>query len=122
MVAASRADLELNGPVVLDGIEAKLGYPIFVKPANAGSSVGISKVADRAALEKGVEIALREDDKVVFEEFVDAQESSAPPSATPMTRPPSPRPARARSWPGPSSTPTTTSTKTACPRPSSPRI
>lgn len=73
-VAASRADLELNGPVVLDGIEAKLGYPIFVKPANAGSSVGISKVADRAALEKGVEIALREDDKVVFEEFVDAQE------------------------------------------------
>lgn len=73
-VAASRADLELNGPVVLDGIEAKLGYPIFVKPANAGSSVGISKAADRAALEKGVEIALREDDKVVFEEFVDAQE------------------------------------------------
>ena len=52
----------------------KLGWPIFVKPANAGSSVGISKVADRAALEKGVEIALREDDKVVFEEFVDAQE------------------------------------------------
>ena len=50
------------------------GVPIFVKPANAGSSVGISKVADRAALEKGVEIALREDDKVVFEEFVDAQE------------------------------------------------
>ena len=56
------------------GAIAKLGWPIFVKPANAGSSVGISKVADRAALEKGVEIALREDDKVVFEEFVDAQE------------------------------------------------
>ena len=54
-VAASRADLELNGPVVLDGIEAKLGYPIFVKPANAGSSVGISKAADRAALEKGLQ-------------------------------------------------------------------
>ena len=77
-VAASRADLELNGPVVLDGIEAKLGYPIFVKPANAGSSVGISKAADRAALEKGVEIALREDDKVVFEECVDAQMSCNP--------------------------------------------
>ena len=73
-VSASRADLEMNGPVVLDGVEAKLGYPIFVKPANAGSSVGISKAADRAALEKGVEIALREDDKVVFEEFIDAQE------------------------------------------------
>lgn len=35
-VAASRADLELNGPVVLDGIEAKLGYPIFVKPGQRG--------------------------------------------------------------------------------------
>ena len=73
-VAASRADLTLNGPVVLDAVEAKLGYPIFVKPANAGSSVGISKAADRAMLEKAVEIALREDDKVVFEEFIDAQE------------------------------------------------
>ena len=72
--AASRADLALNGPVVLDAVEAKLGYPIFVKPANAGSSVGISKAADRAMLEQAVEIALREDDKVVFEEFVDAQE------------------------------------------------
>ena len=72
--AASRADLALNGPVVLDAVEAKLGYPIFVKPANAGSSVGISKAADRAMLERAVEIALREDDKVVFEEFVDAQE------------------------------------------------
>ena len=69
--AASRADLALNGPVVLDAVEAKLGYPIFVKPANAGSSVGISKAADRAMLEQAVEIALREDDKVVFEEFVD---------------------------------------------------
>ena len=73
-VAATRADLTLNGPVVLDNVQAKLGYPIFVKPANAGSSVGISKAADRAALEKAVEIALREDDKVVFEEFIDAQE------------------------------------------------
>ena len=73
-VAATRADLTLNGPVVLDNVQAKLGYPIFVKPANAGSSVGISKAADRAALEKAVEIALREDDKVVFEQFIDAQE------------------------------------------------
>ena len=121
-VAASRADLELNGPVVLDGIEAKLGYPIFVKPANAGSSVGISKVADRAALEKGVEIALREDDKVVFEEFVDAQEVECAAIGNPDDPSTVSTTARARSWPGPSSTPTTTSTKTACPRPSSPRI
>ena len=72
--AASRADLALNGSVILDGVAAKLGYPIFVKPANAGSSVGISKAADRRALEHAVDIALREDDKVVFEQFIDAQE------------------------------------------------
>ena len=73
-VAASRADLELNGPVVLDGIEAKLGYPIFVKPANAGSSVGISKVSNREELKKAIALALENDRKVVFEAFVDGQE------------------------------------------------
>ena len=73
-VAANRADLELNGPVVLDAVEAKLGYPIFVKPANAGSSVGITKATDRALLQKAVLVALNEDDKVVFEEFIDGQE------------------------------------------------
>ena len=73
-LSATRWEIECDPEGVCDGVIAKLGWPIFVKPANAGSSVGISKVADRAALEKGVEIALREDDKVVFEEFVDAQE------------------------------------------------
>ena len=73
-LSATRWEIESDPDGVCDGVIAKLGWPIFVKPANAGSSVGISKAADRAALEKGVEIALREDDKVVFEEFVDAQE------------------------------------------------
>ena len=73
-VAASRADLELNGPVVLDGIEAKLGYPIFVKPANAGSSVGITKAHDRDELKAAIRLALANDRKVVFEAFVDGHE------------------------------------------------
>ena len=73
-VAANRWEIEKDLEGVCAGVEQKLGWPVFVKPANAGSSVGISKAADRAALEKGVEIALREDDKVVFEEFIDAQE------------------------------------------------
>ena len=55
-------------------VEGKLPYPIFVKPANAGSSVGISKAKDRAGLYKALSIALNEDDKVVFEQFVDGQE------------------------------------------------
>ena len=73
-VAASRADLELNGPVVLDGIEAKLGYPIFVKPANAGSSVGITKATNREQLKEAIQLALANDRKVVFEAFVDGHE------------------------------------------------
>ena len=55
-------------------VEAKLAYPIFVKPANAGSSVGISKAHSREELRRAVEVALAEDTKVVFEEFIDGQE------------------------------------------------
>ncbi len=54
--------------------EAYLGYPIFVKPANAGSSVGVSKAVDRASLEKAMETAFNEDRKVVLEEFIDGYE------------------------------------------------
>lgn len=51
-----------------------LGYPLFVKPANAGSSIGISKAKDRASLERAMEIAFKEDKKVVLEEFIDGYE------------------------------------------------
>ncbi len=54
--------------------EEYLGYPIFVKPANAGSSVGVSKAVDRASLEKAMEVAFKEDRKVVLEEFIDGFE------------------------------------------------
>lgn len=52
----------------------ELGYPCFVKPANLGSSVGISKARNREELEAAVETALRYDRKVIVEEFVDARE------------------------------------------------
>ncbi len=55
-------------------INARLGYPIFVKPANAGSSVGISKVKNEAELDAAVEKAAREDDKIVVEEAIVGQE------------------------------------------------
>lgn len=55
-------------------IEVALGYPCFVKPANLGSSVGISKAKDREELMKAVELAFRYDRKVIVEEFVDARE------------------------------------------------
>lgn len=55
-------------------VEDKLGYPVFVKPANLGSSVGISKATDKDSLVKAVEFAFRYDTKVIVEEFVDARE------------------------------------------------
>lgn len=60
--------------VRLDEIEKKLSYPIFVKPANAGSSVGISKAGDRTALENAVKLALQHDSRIVYERFVEGQE------------------------------------------------
>ncbi|SFI71922.1 D-alanine-D-alanine ligase [Paenibacillus sp. UNC496MF] len=55
-------------------IETALGYPCFVKPANLGSSVGISKARNREELVDAVNFALRFDRKVIVEEFVDARE------------------------------------------------
>jgi D-alanine-D-alanine ligase len=50
------------------------GYPVFVKPARLGSSVGISKVHDESELEPAVELARRHDEKVLVEEFVAGME------------------------------------------------
>jgi D-alanine-D-alanine ligase len=46
------------------------GYPVFVKPARLGSSVGITKAHDEAELRTGVELAFEHDEKVLVEEFV----------------------------------------------------
>lgn len=47
--------------------EARLGYPMIVKPARLGSSIGISKADDRAELDRSIEEAFRFDEKVVVE-------------------------------------------------------
>jgi D-alanine-D-alanine ligase len=53
-----------------DAVENPFGYPVFVKPARLGSSVGITKARDEAELEDAVALARRHDDKVLVEEFV----------------------------------------------------
>jgi D-alanine-D-alanine ligase len=55
-------------------VESRLGYPMFVKPANLGSSVGISKVRDRAALQEGIAVAKQFDRKVIIERAITGQE------------------------------------------------
>ena len=62
---ARNATLRLGDPV-----ENPFGYPVFVKPARLGSSVGISKAHDEAELEAAVALARRHDEKVLVEEFV----------------------------------------------------
>ena len=53
-----------------DEIENPFGYPVFVKPARLGSSVGITKVHDEAELGPAVELAREHDEKVLVEEYV----------------------------------------------------
>jgi D-alanine-D-alanine ligase len=50
--------------------ENPFGYPVFVKPARLGSSVGITKARSPEELEAGVRLAFRHDEKVLIEEFV----------------------------------------------------
>ena len=73
-LAAGRYELEDGLEAVCRRVEAALPWPVFVKPANAGSSVGISKAKDRESLRAAIATALAEDDKVIFEEFIDGQE------------------------------------------------
>lgn len=58
----------------IDAIIAGLAFPLFVKPANMGSSIGVSKVADRSGLRTAIELALRYDEWLVIEEGVVARE------------------------------------------------
>ena len=57
-----------------DPVSNPFEFPVFVKPARLGSSVGISKAHDEAELEAAVALARRHDDKVLVEEFVEGQE------------------------------------------------
>lgn len=59
---------------VVQEVENKFTYPVFVKPSNAGSSIGASKAKDRPALCDALKDALQYDYKAVVEEYVDAQE------------------------------------------------
>jgi D-alanine-D-alanine ligase len=61
----------LRGPAAaVDGILARFALPVFVKPANLGSSVGISKAKDRAGVEAALALAAEFDRKILVEEAV----------------------------------------------------
>ena len=69
-----RADWEKDAARLLDAAEQTLEYPVFVKPANLGSSVGISKAETRESLQEAIELALKFDRKIIVEQGVTARE------------------------------------------------
>ena len=69
-----RADMKTRMDHVVAALEAKFQYPMFVKPAGTGSSVGVSKAVDRNALEAALLAAGKYDDKVLVEEFIHGRE------------------------------------------------
>ena len=76
-VAVERSQVWSNPcifPKLCDDIEATLGYPCFVKPANLGSSVGIAKVRSRSELEIALDSAASYDRRIVIEAGVKARE------------------------------------------------
>ena len=69
-----RGELQHHAEKILEQLESRFAYPMFVKPAGTGSSVGVSKAADRAALEQALHAAAAFDDKVLVEEFIHGRE------------------------------------------------
>ncbi len=69
-----RSEWERDPAGVIERIEAALDYPVFTKPANLGSSVGIRRCLDRSELETGLEEAAQFDRRIVVEQGIDARE------------------------------------------------
>ena len=68
------SDLEHRLEQTVTTLESRFVYPMFVKPAGTGSSVGVSKAAARDALIKALEFAAKYDDKILVEEFIRGRE------------------------------------------------
>ncbi len=67
-------DAEERMDKVLDSLEEQFRYPVFVKPAGTGSSVGVSKAKDREGLRKALLDASAYDKKILVEEFIHGRE------------------------------------------------
>lgn len=67
----TRSMWEKDRAAILDDVEKKLGYPVFVKPANLGSSIGVSRADDREGLEDSLDLAFDYDRRVLVEKGLD---------------------------------------------------
>jgi D-alanine-D-alanine ligase len=69
-----RGEWEREREAVIEQIQTKLGFPCFVKPANLGSSVGVSRADDAESLAKAISLAALYDRKIIVEEGLDMRE------------------------------------------------
>lgn len=67
-------EIKGNADAAMDAVEEKFSYPVFVKPAGTGSSVGVAKAKTREALRAALENAAQFDSKVLVEEFINGRE------------------------------------------------
>ncbi|HLC64009.1 MAG TPA: D-alanine--D-alanine ligase family protein [Patescibacteria group bacterium] len=65
-----KKDWTENQEEVIKRVEEKLSYPLFVKPANLGSSVGVNKAGNRVELKKAISLAIKYDRRIIVEEAV----------------------------------------------------
>lgn len=63
-----------DNPVSFMSLKKDLGLPVFIKPANLGSSVGVSRVENKEQYEKALAKAFEYDNKVIIEEFINGRE------------------------------------------------
>lgn len=73
-VLVRRAELDCRMDSVVEELEKKFTYPMFVKPAGTGSSVGVTKAANQEALRQGLLCAAVYDEKILVEEFIKGKE------------------------------------------------
>ena len=69
-----RSEFEDEPEKVLRRLVKEIGFPAFVKPANLGSSVGVSKASDKKSLTRAIKLAARYDRKIMVEETVEGRE------------------------------------------------
>jgi len=69
-----RSEWESDSEKLSRRIVRRIGFPVFVKPANLGSSVGVSKATDKASLARAIKLAARYDRKIIVEETIDGRE------------------------------------------------
>lgn len=73
-VATSAEEISADIEKVAAHIGSELGYPVYIKPANMGSSVGITKATDKKTLTEGLQLAAKYDRRVLAEEGINCRE------------------------------------------------